>query len=100
VSLSHCPKLSQSPSIVNPGPGLDFPGLGIYDSSGDFHNIFYAGLGSSGTGAGTDGICTSPTSCFNESITFSITQVPEPATFGLMGLGILDVGFARRRRGA
>lgn len=86
--------------IVSPGPGLDFPGLGINDSSGDFHNIFYAGLGSSGTGAGTDGICTSPSTCVNESMTFSIVNAPEPATLGLMTLGLLGVGFTRRRRSA
>jgi hypothetical protein len=26
--------------------------------------------------------------------------VPEPATFGLMGLGLLGLGFARRRKAA
>jgi PEP-CTERM motif len=84
--------------VVIPGPGLDLPGLGIYDSSGAFHNLFWAGPGSSGTGPGTDGRCTSPTTCLNYGITFSITQVPEPATLGLVGFGLLGVGFARRRR--
>jgi len=89
---------------VTGGPGLDVYGIGLFTADGLFHNIYYSGVGASGAGPGIDGICTLPTTCvpggnffINHDINFTI-QAPEPATLGLMFLGLTGAALTRRRR--
>jgi PEP-CTERM motif len=89
---------------VTPGPGLDIYGIGLFTADGLFHNLFYNGAGTSGTGAGIDGICPqtasdcAPGGFFTTNdINFTI-QAPEPATLGLMFLGLTGAALIRRRR--
>lgn len=83
-------------SIV-PNPAATGPALGLVDCFnpllGAIVQVSMCGSGSLLAKGGAD----TPFQSFN-NVDFVINRIPEPATLGLMGLGLLGVAFASRRR--
>jgi len=63
------------------------------------YDPFVAGFPLTGAGGYSIGSCQPPQGCSDASFTgFTFVAVPEPATLGLMALGVVAIDVARRRR--
>lgn len=92
---------------LRPGSGVNNPGTGSFSGTASLVDLGISfDIGADGKlylqffetfddGPGTDGIWDSGTVSFG-----NIGVVPEPATYGLMALGLLGIGVAARRRQA
>lgn len=69
---------------------------------GDFFSTEYAAVRFLGYGCDSSGACTRGLNGSNFAIDNIVTSadIPEPATFGLLGLGLLGMGALRRRKQA
>jgi len=95
--------LSSDNKLFPGSPALDFFGFtfrtvsddfNIYFDSGNYHDLSLKAWRSHCL----TGCSSSDSNAIAARINFSITQVPEPATLGLLGLGMLGLGIARRRK--
>lgn len=78
-------------------PAATGPALGLVDCFNPLLGaIVQVSMCGSGSLLGTGGVDT-PFQSFDD-VNFTINRIPEPATLGLMGLGLLGVAFAGRRR--
>jgi hypothetical protein len=100
----------QDNEVYTTSPHLDFPGLAFtvgssaynafYDTStADAYNCGFVGYCEIGPGVvGTSGL--GPPRDPTNSIAFQLMSVPEPATWGLMLIGLCGLGAALRRNRA
>lgn len=78
-------------------PAATGPALGLVNCFNPLLGaIVQVSMCGSGSLLGTGGVET-PFQSFDD-VNFTINRIPEPATLGLMGLGLLGVAFASRRR--
>jgi hypothetical protein len=83
-----------SNNLLYPAPPvLDYAGITFQTLSGYFNLCF------AGSGCGSSGYqdINGQTLAFTP-VNLTVTQVPEPATLGLMGLGLLGLGLIRRKK--
>ncbi len=75
--------------FTNLDPSVNGNGLLFVDGAGREVNLFSTGPGAylhyDNTG-------------FNQAVSFTLTEVPEPASIATIGLGLLAIGFIRQRR--
>ena len=67
---------------------------------GDVFGTEYAAVRFVGYGCNASGACTRGLNGSNFAIDNLVTDIPEPASFGLLGLGLLGMGALRRRKQA
>lgn len=80
-----------------PNPAATGPALGLVNCLNPLMGVIVqVSMCGSGSLLGTGGVAT-PFQSFDD-VNFTINRIPEPATLGLMGLGLLGVAVAGRRR--